>query len=97
MFGVVDEIEYIASKDDPTKDLKEPARQALLAYEVGPLRHPMLYTRLTQNTLQLLAGLKPKLLAVMHGLSFSGNGECALQDMSTMYARPLERIPGHLN
>jgi flavorubredoxin len=71
------------------KDLVEPARQALLAYEAGPLRHPMLYTRLTQNTLQLLAGLEPKLLAVMHGSSFSGNGECALQDLSTMYAATL--------
>ena len=68
------------------KDLTEPARQALLAYEAGPLRHPMLYTRLTQNTMQSLAGLKPKLLAVMHGSSFSGNGERALQDLSTMYA-----------
>jgi len=72
------------------KDLIEPARQALLAYEAGPLRHSMLYTRLTQNTLQLLAGLKPKLLAVMHGSSFSGNGERALQDLSTMYAATLE-------
>ncbi len=68
------------------KDLIEPARQALLAYEAGPLRHLMLYTRLTQNTMQTLAGLKPKLLAVMHGSSFSGNGERALQDLSTMYA-----------
>ena len=67
-------------------DLIEPARQALLAYEAGPLRHPMLCTRLTQNTLQQLAGLKPKLLAVMHGSSFSGNGKRALQDLSTMYA-----------
>lgn len=67
------------------KDLIEPARQALLAYEAGPLRHPMLCTRLTQNTLQQLAGLKPKLLAVMHGSSFSGNGERALQDLSAMY------------
>jgi len=68
------------------KDLIEPARQALLAYEAGPLRHSMLNTRLIQNTLQLLADLKPKLLAVMHGSSFSGNGERALQDLSTMYA-----------
>jgi flavorubredoxin len=71
------------------KDLIEPSRQALLAYEAGPLRHPMLYTRLTQNTLQLLAGLEPKLLAVMHGSSFSGNGERALKDLSTMYAETL--------
>jgi flavorubredoxin len=68
------------------KDLLESAWQALLAYEAGPLRHLMLYTSLTQNTLQKLAGLKPKLLAIMHGSSFKGNGERALQDLSEMYA-----------
>jgi flavorubredoxin len=72
------------------KDLIEPARQALLAYEAGPLRHMMLYTRLTQDTLQSLAGLKPKMLAVMHGSSFIGNGERALLDLSTMYSGILE-------
>jgi flavorubredoxin len=71
------------------EDLVEPARQALLAYQAGPLRHPMLNTRLTQNTLQALAGLKPKLLAVMHGSSFSGNGERAVLDLSQMYAATL--------
>jgi flavorubredoxin len=55
-------------------DLIEPARQALLAYEAGPLRHPMLYTPLTKDTLQSLADLKPNMLAVMHGSSFSGDG-----------------------
>ncbi len=68
------------------KDLLESARQALLAYEAGPLRHLMLYTSLTQNTLLKLADLKPKLLAIMHGSSFKGNGERALQDLSEMYA-----------
>jgi flavorubredoxin len=67
------------------KDLTEPSREALLAYQAGPLRHPMLYTRLTRDTLQSLAGLKPKLLAVMHGSSLSGNGERALEELSAMY------------
>jgi len=71
------------------EDLVAPARQALLAYQAGPLRHPMLNTCLTQNTLQALAGLKPKLLAVMHGSSFSGNGEGAVLDLSQMYAATL--------
>ncbi len=71
------------------EDLTEPARQALLAYEAGPLPHSMLYTRLTETTLQTLAGLKPELLAVMHGSSFSGNGERALQALSAMFAMTL--------
>jgi len=71
------------------EDLVEPARQALLAYQAGPLRHPMVNTRLTQNTLQALAGLKPKLLAVMHGSSFSGNGERAVLNLLQMYAATL--------
>jgi flavorubredoxin len=71
------------------EDLIEPSRQALLAYEAGPLRRLMLYTRLTRDTLQSLAGLNPKLIAVMHGSSFSGNGGLALQDLSTMYAATL--------
>jgi len=71
------------------EDLVAPARQALLAYQAGPLRHPMLNTCLTQNTLQALAGLKPKLLAVMHGSSFRGNGEGAVLDLSQMYAATL--------
>jgi flavorubredoxin len=70
-------------------DLIEPARQALLAYEAGPLRHPMLYTPLTKDTLQSLAAMKPKLLAVMHGSSFSGNGERTLLDLSAMYSEIL--------
>ncbi|MRR06011.1 MAG: MBL fold metallo-hydrolase [Deltaproteobacteria bacterium] len=73
------------------EDLVEPARQALLAYQAGPLRHPMLNTRLTQNTLLALAGLKPKLLAFMHGSSFSGNGERAILNLSQMYAATLGR------
>jgi len=71
------------------EDLVEPARQALLAYDAGPLRHPMLNTRLTQKTLLALAGLKPKLLAIMHGSSFNGNGERAVLDLSQMYAATL--------
>ncbi len=67
-------------------DLIEPSRQALAAYEAGPLRHPMLYTGLTRDTLQSLAGLDPKLIAVMHGSSFRGNGKLALRDLSAMYA-----------
>jgi flavorubredoxin len=71
------------------QDLTGPARQALLTYEAGPLHHPMLCTRLTQNTLQSLAGLKPTFLAIMHGSSFSGEGDRQLLELSTMYGEVL--------
>lgn len=66
-----------------------PARQALLAYEAGPLRQPLVYTGLTRRTLRMLAALRPKLLAIMHGSSFKGDGESALRDLAEMYAATL--------
>lgn len=68
------------------EDVVEPARQALLAYEAGPLRHAYPYTPYTDAILQTLAGLRPKLLAIMHGSSFRGDGERALRDLAAMYA-----------
>ncbi len=70
-------------------DLIGPSRLALLGYEAGPLRSFMAYTGLTRNTIHRLSGLKPELLAVMHGSSFTGNGERALRDLSAMYAETL--------
>ncbi len=71
------------------KDAVAPARQALLAYEAGPLRHAYPYTPYTDATLRMLADLKPKLLAIMHGSSFRGDGERALCDLAAMYAAVL--------
>jgi flavorubredoxin len=67
------------------EDLVEPARQALEAYQAGPLANPYPYSPLTHATLQMLAGLGPKLLAAMHGSSFSGDGERALRELAKMY------------
>lgn len=66
-------------------DILGPSRQALLAYESGPLRHPIPYTGLTLVTLRRLAALKPGLLAVMHGASFRGDGEAALVELAGSY------------
>ena len=71
------------------ENLVNPARQALLAYGAGPLRQPLVYTSLTGITLRMLAGLRPELLAVMHGSSFKGDGESALRELSEMYAATL--------
>ena len=54
-------------------------------------RHSIPYMPLTDATLQMLAGLRPKLLATMHGSSFSGDGERALRELAAMYAETLGR------
>jgi flavorubredoxin len=82
-------------KGDPgpltEEDVVEPARRSLLSYEAGPLPHPYPYTTWTDETLQTLADLRPKLLALMHGASFSGDGGRALRDLAAMYGEILGR------
>ena len=70
-------------------DLVEPARQSLLTYEAGPLHQSYPYVSWTDDTLQMLAGLRPKLLATMHGSSYSGDGERALRELAAMFAATL--------
>lgn len=68
------------------EDVVEPARQSLMEYQTGPLPNAYSYSPLMEKTLQMLADLRPDLLAIMHGSSFRGNGERALRDLSAMYA-----------
>jgi hypothetical protein len=51
--------------------------------------HPYPYASWTDDTLQMLANLKPKLLAIMHGSSYSGDGERALRELAAMFAATL--------
>jgi flavorubredoxin len=83
------------------EDVVRTARQSLLAYEKGPLHHAYPYVSWTDTTLQMLAGLKPQLLAIMHGSSYRGDGARALRQLAAMYASTLgeavkewERQPG---
>jgi flavorubredoxin len=71
------------------QDVVETARKSLLAYEAGPLAHPYPYASWTGDTLQMLAGLKPQLLAIMHGSSYRGDGARALRELAAMYAATL--------
>jgi len=73
-------------------DVVEPSRQSLLEYDAGPLPHSIPYTPLTDPTLQMLADLRPRLLATMHGSSFKGDGERALRDLAAMFAATFERV-----
>jgi flavorubredoxin len=67
----------------------ETARKTLLAYEAGPLHHAYPYPAWTDDTLQILAGLRPKLLVIMHGSSYRGDGARALRELAAMYAATL--------
>jgi hypothetical protein len=42
------------------------------------------YTPQTNSTLQRLAALRPRTIGLMHGSSFSGNGEQSLQDLAVV-------------
>jgi flavorubredoxin len=70
-------------------DVVETTRQTLLAYEAGPLHHAYPYAAWTDETLQMLSDLRPKLLAIMHGSSYRGDGAQALRQLAAMYAATL--------
>jgi flavorubredoxin len=65
-------------------DILDRARDAIKGNLVGPMAKDMPYTPYTDATLQRLAGLKPKSLAVMHGSSFQGDGQKALGDLAVV-------------
>ncbi|HRP35289.1 MAG TPA: MBL fold metallo-hydrolase [Gammaproteobacteria bacterium] len=56
-------------------------RQTLESYEKGPFAGYMPYTHNTPVTLERLAKLEPKTLAVMHGSAYTGDGARAIRDM----------------
>lgn len=66
------------------EDIVERARLGILEYQAGPLANSIPYTPLTDGTLKKLAELRPQRLAVMHGSSFSGDGERALRELAVM-------------
>jgi flavorubredoxin len=65
-----------------TSDLTGPTRKAMQQLQQGPLAGYMPYTRQTEGVLHSLAGLKPETLAVMHGSSYSGQGDRLLIDLA---------------
>lgn len=67
-----------------SSDIVGRVRETLKAYQQGPLANYVPYTPNTGRILHSLADLKPKLLATMHGSSFSGNGEQALRDLAVV-------------
>lgn len=65
-----------------TSGVTERARATLLEFQKGPLADYLPYTRNTDPIMQRLADLKPRTLAIMHGSSFSGDGEAALRSLA---------------
>jgi len=65
-----------------TADVVEPAREAIVGGQGGPLANDMPYTPYTDATLQRLAALEPQALAIMHGSSFRGDGGAAVRALA---------------
>ena len=62
----------------------ERCKDALEQTEAGPFANYVPYTHHTGLVLKGLAELNPKLLATMHGSSYSGNGAQALNDLASV-------------
>ena len=58
------------------------AKASLIEDQKGPFANAYPYTPLTDPILQGLADLRPRLLALMHGSAFLGDGERALRDLA---------------
>lgn len=68
-------------------------RGALLAYQNGPLANYIPYNSRTHQILARLAGLKPRILATMHGSVLVGDGEHALNELSHLWMELLGEKP----
>lgn len=65
-------------------DITDRVRNAMVKYQTGPLMDNIPYTTKTEQLLQELAALKPRMLATMHGSTFMGEGERALRDLALL-------------
>jgi flavorubredoxin len=70
-------------------ELMERVRNTLVRYQTGPFSNYLPFTPMTEQQLSRLAGLKPAVLAAMHGSTFKGNGEHALHELSKVFREVL--------
>ncbi len=63
--------------------------EGLVAAEAGPFANAYPYSENTDRIFEKLAGLKPKTLAIMHGSTYSGDGESILHDTSRVMRKIL--------
>jgi flavorubredoxin len=76
------EVEPVATSES---ELLARARDTLVRYQSGPFSNYLPFTPMTEELVAKLAALKPAVIAVMHGSSFSGDGEHALQSLSKLF------------
>jgi flavorubredoxin len=69
---------------DDSEDILERSRKTIGEYQAGPLMNYVPYMTNTKRFLGELADLKPKTLAIMHGSSFTGNGERILRNFDSV-------------
>jgi flavorubredoxin len=65
-------------------DIVGRARESILAGMDSPLAKDMPYTPYTDRTMERLAELAPRTLALMHGSSFRGDGRKAIEDLAAV-------------
>ncbi len=65
-----------------SSDVVAGARENLLVTQAGPMKNYLPYTSNTESQLNMLADLKPKTLAIMHGSSYSGDCGKTLRDFA---------------
>lgn len=65
-------------------DIIDRARKTLIDYQAGPLANYMPYTKQTDGILQKLAALKPQTIVPMHGSTYAGDGEQAVQNLAVV-------------
>jgi hypothetical protein len=63
-------------------DVVGPARDAMLGNLTGPMSKDIPYTPDTDALYERLAALEPRTLAIMHGSTFSGDGQAAIRDLA---------------
>ena len=67
-----------------TDSIIERSRNALLESEAGPFANYVPYTHHTGRVLNELAEREPRMLAVMHGSSYSGDCAKALRELAVV-------------
>lgn len=63
-------------------DVVGPAKDTIVKGLSGPMKNDLPYTPYTDATLQRLAALAPRTLALMHGSTFTGDGGKAIRDLA---------------
>jgi hypothetical protein len=69
----------------------ERARDSIIGGLSSPLAKDMPFTPYTMSTLQRLAALSPRTLALMHGSSFRGDGGTAILRLADVIKETLDK------